>query len=125
MLLSTGDALIDGGDMTTEVILTGTGTPGPVPGRAGAGTLVRAGQVAVQVDTGRATVLRMAEAGTHPGQLDALFLTHVHSDHVHDVPDVTMTRWICNKHGEDTGPLPIVAPEAPTARFVRRMLGPF
>ena len=29
--------------MTTEVILTGTGTPHPAPGRAGAGTLVRAG----------------------------------------------------------------------------------
>jgi ribonuclease Z len=38
---------------------------------------------------------------------------------------VTMTRWIYNKHGEDTGPLPIVAPEGPTSRFVRRMLGPF
>jgi ribonuclease Z len=111
--------------MTTEVILTGTGIPGPIPGRAGAGTLVRAGQVALQVDAGRATVLRLAEAGTHPGRLDALFLTHVHSAHVQDVPDVTMTRWIYNKHGDDTGPLPIVAPEGPTSRFVRRMLGPF
>src|SRR5262249_60810607 len=53
-----------GGDMTTEVISTGTGTPHPTPGRAGAGTLVRTGQSAVQVDAGRATVLRMAEAGT-------------------------------------------------------------
>jgi ribonuclease Z len=111
--------------MTTEVILTGTGIPGPIPGRAGPGTLVRAGQVAVQVDAGRATVLRLAEAGTHPGRLNALFLTHVHSDHVQGVPDVTMTRWLYNKHGEDTGPLPIVAPEGPTARFVRRMLGAF
>jgi len=53
--------------MTTEVILTGT--PHPTPGRAGAGTLVRTGQAAVQVDAGRATVLRMAEAGAHPAQL--------------------------------------------------------
>lgn len=36
-----------------------------------------------------------------------------------------MTRWLYNKQGEDTGPLPIVAPQGPTARFVRRMLGPF
>src|SRR5262249_45344309 len=49
----------------------------------------------------------------------------VHSDHVQDVPDVTMTRWITNKHGQDTGPLPIVAPEGPAARFVRLMLAPF
>jgi ribonuclease Z len=38
---------------------------------------------------------------------------------------VRMTRWLYNKQGEDTGPLPIVAPQGPTARFVRRMLGPF
>jgi len=61
--------------MSTEVIITGTGIPGPSPGRAGAGTLVRAGQAAVQVAAGRATVLRLAEAGTHPARLDALFLT--------------------------------------------------
>src|SRR5215470_7367001 len=110
--------------MTTEVILTGTGVPHPAPGRAGAGTLVRAGQVAVQVDAGRATALRLAEAGTHPAELDALLLTHVHSDHVQDVPDLTMARWLSQKI-RATGPLPIVAPEGPTARFVRRMLGPF
>jgi ribonuclease Z len=110
--------------MTTEVILTGTGLPGATPGRAGAGTLVRAGHVAVQFDAGRATALRLAEAGTNPAQLNALFLTHVHSDHVQDVPDLTMTRWLHQKF-ETTGPLPIVAPEGPTARFVRRMLGPF
>src|SRR5215813_7899788 len=113
-----------GGHMTTEVILTGTGVPHPTPGRAGAGTLVRAGQVAVQVDAGRATALRLAEAGTHPARLDALFLTHVHSDHVHDVPDLTMTRWLSQKM-QATGPLPIVAPDGPTARYVRRMLAPF
>jgi ribonuclease Z len=110
--------------MTTEVILTGTGVPHPAPGRAGAGTLVRTGQVAVQVDAGRATTLRLAEAGTHPARLDALFLTHVHSDHVHDVPDLTMTRWLSQKI-RSTGPLPIVAPDGPTARFVRRMLAAF
>ena len=110
--------------MTTEVILTGTGVPHPAPGRAGAGTLVRTGQVAVQFDAGRATALRLAEAGTHPAQLDALFLTHVHSDHVHDVPDLTMTRWLSQKM-QATGPLPIVAPDGPTARYVRRMLAPF
>jgi ribonuclease Z len=61
----------------------------------------------------------------HPVQLDALFLTHVHSDHVHDVPDLTMTRWLLSKHGDDAGPLPIIAPHGPTARFVRRVLGPY
>ena len=80
--------------MTTTVTLTGTGVPHPSPGRAGAGVLVRSGDVALQFDAGRGTVIRLAEAGIAPHQLSAVFLTHVHSDHVVDLADVAMTRWI-------------------------------
>ena len=38
--------------MTTRVTLTGTGVPHPAPGRAGAGTLVRSGDLALQFDAG-------------------------------------------------------------------------
>lgn len=104
--------------------MTGTGVPHPRPGRAGAGTLVRCGDVALQFDAGRATVLRLTEAGTAPHALTAVFLTHVHSDHVVDLPDVAMTRWIQQQVAR-TGPLVVVAPEGVAARFVRRMLEPF
>ena len=110
--------------MTTEVILTGTGVPHPRPGRAGAGVLVRCDGVALQFDAGRATVLRLVEAGTPPQDLTALFVTHVHSDHVVDLPDVVMTRWV-QKQLASSAPLPIIAPEGAPARFVRRMLEPF
>jgi ribonuclease Z len=110
--------------VTAEVILTGTGVPHPRPGRAGAGVLVRCDGVALQFDAGRATVLRLVEAGTAPHDLTALFLTHVHSDHVVDLPDVVMTRWL-QKPLASRVPLPIVAPEGAPARFVRRMLEPF
>jgi ribonuclease Z len=106
------------------VILTGTGVPHPRPGRAGAGTLVRCGDVALQFDAGRATVVRLMEAGVPPHALTALFVTHVHSDHVVDLADVAMTRWI-QRQLDDAGPLVVVAPEGATARFVRRMLDPF
>jgi len=56
----------------TRVTLAGTGVPHVSPGRAGSGTLVRSGAVALQFDAGRGTVLRLAEAGvTH------LVLTHL------------------------------------------------
>jgi ribonuclease Z len=110
--------------VTTDVVLTGTGVPHPRPGRAGAGVLVRCGEVALQFDAGRATVLRLTEAGTPPHALSALFVTHVHSDHVVDLPDVAITRWI-QQQLVATGPLVVVAPEGTTARFVRRMLEPF
>ena len=110
--------------MTTQVVLTGTGVPHPRPGRAGAGTLVRCGDVALQFDAGRATVMRLAEAGVAPHALSALFVTHVHSDHVVALPDVAMTRWVQQQLGA-TGPLVVVAPEGTAARFVRRMLDPY
>ena len=110
--------------MTTEVVLTGTGVPHPRPGRAGAGTLVRHGHVALQFDAGRSTVLRLMEAGTPPHALSAAFLTHVHSDHVVGLPDLAMTRWIQQQLFR-TGPLVIVAAEGLATRFVHRMLNPY
>jgi len=72
----------------TSVTLTGTGIPLPMPGRAGAGTLVRCGDIALQFDAGRGTVIRLTEAGTAPSSLTAQFITHVHSDHLVDLADV-------------------------------------
>ncbi|MGH9016254.1 MAG: MBL fold metallo-hydrolase, partial [Acidimicrobiales bacterium] len=110
--------------MTTELILTGTGVPHPRPGRAGSGVFVRHGDVTLQFDAGRATVLRLMEAGGSPHLLSAVFLTHVHSDHVVGLPDLAMTRWI-QQQLAPTGPLVVVAVEGAAARFVRRMLDPY
>ena len=110
--------------MTTEVVLTGTGVPHPRPGRAGAGVLVRHGGLVLQFDAGRSTVLRLMEAGASPHTLTALFVTHVHSDHLVGLPDVAMTRWI-QQQLTPTGALVVVTPEGASARFVQRMLDPY
>jgi ribonuclease Z len=111
-------------DPRTTVTLTGTGVPHPAPGRAGAGCLVRQGDIALQFDAGRGTVIRLTEAGVRPHALTAQFITHVHSDHVVDLADVAMTRWV-EQQLHPTGPLTVVAPEGVAARYVRRMLEPF
>ncbi len=109
---------------TTTVTLTGTGVPHPSPGRAGPGVLVRHGETALQFDAGRGTMIRLAEAGTGAHELDALFVTHVHSDHVVDLADVVMTRWIQGTL-HPAGPLPIYAVDGEPARFAAAMLDPF
>ena len=109
---------------STTVTLTGTGVPHAAPGRAGAGVLVRYKDISLQFDAGRATVLRMIEAGVSPTNLTALFLTHYHSDHVVDLPDVVLTRWV-QENMHKAGPLPIVTPQGSALRFVERMMHPF
>ena len=110
--------------MTTTVTLTGTGVPHPSPGRAGAGTLVRYGDLALQFDAGRGTVLRLSEAGVPVQEVTATFLTHVHSDHLVGLPDLAMTRWVMQHH-HGCGPLTVVSPEGACADFVRTMLQPY
>jgi ribonuclease Z len=110
--------------VTTEVVVLGTGVPHAEPGRAGAGVLVSIGSVRLLFDAGRAIVMRLAEAALHCGQLDAVLLTHLHSDHVVDLADVVLTRWV-ESTLRPAGELQIVAPEGPTAEFARHMLDPY
>lgn len=104
-----------------EVIVTGTGIPLADGDRAGAGVLVRRGDLALQFDAGRGTVMRLAAVDVRPGMLDAVFVTHHHSDHLLSLDDLAMTRWI--EWSDD--PLVVVAPEGPATRFARRCLEPW
>src|SRR5262245_42519914 len=77
-----------------QVTLLGTGSPIPAPDRAGAATLVRAGGTTLLVDCGRGVALRLTAAGVLPPMLSAVFLTHLHSDHITDLNDVITTHWV-------------------------------
>ena len=77
-----------------RVTLLGTGSPIPDPRRAGPSTLVQADGLSVLVDCGRGVLMRLAGAGVLPPMLTAVFLTHLHSDHITDLGDVITTRWV-------------------------------
>ena len=77
-----------------KVTTLGTGNPLPDAVRAGAATLVEAGGQKLLVDCGRGVLMRLMAAGTGVGQLSAVFLTHLHSDHITDFNDVVTTFWI-------------------------------
>jgi ribonuclease Z len=99
------------------VTLLGTGTPNPSLERLGPATLVEAGGLRLLFDAGRGTSIRLEQAGVHPGNVDALFITHHHSDHTNGVPDVWLTGWL-PPFGDRHTPLRIVGP-AGTVRFAR------
>ena len=80
-----------------DIVLTGTGSPIPDPHRAGPSTLVEAAGTHVLVDAGRATVMRMAAAGSLPPMLSGVLITHLHSDHVCALNDVITTHWVMSQ----------------------------
>src|SRR4029077_10598816 len=83
------------------VALTGTQAgPSVFNGLAGAGTLVRygddsndCGAVKLQFDAGRGTNMRLSQIGVSPVQLNAVFFTHMHSDHTEGFADIMLLRW--------------------------------
>jgi ribonuclease BN (tRNA processing enzyme) len=100
--------------MATELILLGTaGAPMPVAGRGGiCSALVVDGRVLL-VDCGRGAPSAYANAGLPFARLEAVFLTHLHADHIGDLPGMIIYPW-GGRAGKD-GPLPPVRVYGPPA----------
>jgi ribonuclease Z len=77
-----------------KVVLLGTGA-GPLINlqQFGASTLIEAGNRRLLFDCGRGTTLRLEQVGVLLGSVGPLFLTHLHSDHVMQIPDLLLTGW--------------------------------
>ncbi|MCB0966135.1 MAG: MBL fold metallo-hydrolase, partial [Ilumatobacter sp.] len=89
------------------ITLLGTGSPMPSPDRAGPATLVSAGDEHLLVDAGRGVLMRLAACGVGAGQITAVLITHLHSDHITDLNDVITSRWVLSF---TPNPLTIVGP---------------
>jgi len=100
-----------------KVTLLGTGTPQPIMDRFGPSTLVQAGSEALLFDAGRGCLQRLKQVGLPYDKLNALFLTHLHSDHIVGIPDLWLTGWLVSKR---TLPLNIYGPEG-TAEMIRNL----
>jgi ribonuclease Z len=84
---------------------------------------VRAAGHAFLIDCGRGVLQRAAAIGVAATDLSALLLTHLHSDHIADLGDVLITRWITT-FATDPTPLPIFGPPG-TAAVVEATLKAF
>jgi len=90
-----------------HVGLCGSGAPMPDPGRAGPCVAVVAGQRLFVVDTGSGSTRNLSLMNLPPPRVEAVFLTHFHSDHIADLGELMLQRW---GGGARTMPLPIYGP---------------
>ena len=93
-----------------RVTLLGTGVPIPSPERFGPSTLIEAGDQKLLIDAGRGAAIRLYQLGVPLGRLDALFLTHYHSDHTSGIPDVWLTGWLQSHFGTRKSPFRVIGP---------------
>ncbi|MEM7400849.1 MAG: MBL fold metallo-hydrolase [Pseudomonadota bacterium] len=77
-----------------KVTLLGTGSPRPSVDRSGPAVLVEAGGETLLFDAGRGVVQRMQQLDVGSSDIQHIFLTHLHSDHISAVDDVWLTGWI-------------------------------
>ena len=90
-----------------HVGLCGAGSPFPDDKRAGPCTLVVAGKRLFIVDAGSGSVRNIGKMGFPHGRIDAIFLTHFHSDHIDGLGELMLQRW---GSAASAAPVPVYGP---------------
>lgn len=90
-----------------HVAFCGTGSPLPDRTRAGPCTAVLAGERLFVFDAGEGAAETLSLMGLSPDNIDTVFLTHLHSDHIDGLAAVALQHWA---GGAATAPLRLVGP---------------
>jgi ribonuclease Z len=77
-----------------KVTILGTGTPLPVMDRFGPSILIEAGDRKLIFDAGRGVLQRLTQTNVKYKDIQGVFFTHLHSDHVVGFPDLWLTGWL-------------------------------
>ncbi len=93
-----------------RVTLLGTGTPVLNINRFGMSTLVEAGGQKLIFDAGRGVAIRLHQAKIRLRDITAVFVTHLHSDHITGLPDLYATAPL-GSGGRRRIPLEVWGPE--------------
>lgn len=109
--------------MAVELRILGCWAPYPAPGGACSGYLVGEGNSFVLVECGHGVMARLA-GWVELEQLQAVFLSHLHPDHWHDLPALryalrARSGLRLRPAGPALDPLPLYAPAEPASSFAQ------
>lgn len=91
-----------------HVFLCGTGAPLPSRDRAEACMAVLAGERLFLVDIGAGGMRTLGAMGVPAENIEAVYLTHLHSDHINGLGEAFLLNWVSGE-GRDA-PLPVIGP---------------
>ena len=103
--------------MSFEFVCLGTGCPVATPERMGPSHLVLAGAQKILIDCGTGVTQRLVQSGTRGADLDALIVTHYHSDHVIDFWQLIVSSW----HQGRTKPWRVISTPPAIAHMRKQM----
>jgi ribonuclease Z len=89
------DPLAKNGELS--VLLCGTNAPLPDPHRAGACTVIAAGNDLYVVDAGLSSVANLLTWRVPLGQVKGVLLTHFHSDHIAELGELRLQTWVAGR----------------------------
>ena len=90
-----------------KVVICGSRSPLPSPGRAESCVLVEAGDDIYIFDMGNGSATNLQEFQVPWINVKAVLITHMHSDHVADLPDAHLQSWVQGRNS----PLMVYGPE--------------
>ena len=76
-----------------KITLLGTGCPSPSHIRYGPSTLLEYDGLKFLFDLGSGVTQRLSQLDIKPSELDSVFITHIHSDHIVDLYQVYISGW--------------------------------
>ena len=100
-----------------ELILLGTGCPKVDFKRFGPSNIVKTQKTKILIDCGSGITQRLDQIKVSTSDIDALFLTHLHSDHVVDLYQLIISSW----HSYRIKPWTIYGPKG-TKKFVKNIM---
>ena len=100
-----------------ELTLLGTGCPKVDYKRFGPSNLVSTNKTKILIDCGSGVTQRLDQIKVSSADIDALFLTHLHSDHVVDIYQLIISSW----HSYRIKPWVVYGPKG-TKKFIKKIM---
>ena len=100
-----------------QIVLLGTGCPAPSHIRFGPSTLLQINKKNYLFDVGSGVTQRLNKLGLKSSDIDEVFITHMHSDHIVDLYQLYISGW----HQGRKKPFKIIGPAGLEKFFIKQL----